>query len=80
MNTEQLNQLREFSNWVRTTTGKASSIDVSIWCHSSSQDESTEYRIWVDGLIHKSSKSLDELVAMIPKFKMYCELGMEVAA
>ena len=77
---DNLNLLREFANWVRVNIGKAANIDVSIWCHTCSSDESIEYSIWVDGLIHKSSKSIEELVAMIPKFKSYCELSMEVAA
>jgi len=77
---EQFNLLREFANWVRVNVGKAANVDVSIWCHTCSGDESIEYRIWVDGLIHKSSKDIDELVGMIPKFKSFCELSMEVAA
>jgi len=77
---EQINKLREFAAWARTTLGKAANIDISIWCHRSDTDESIEYRIWVDDLIQKSSKNLDELVDMIPKFKIFCELSMEVAA
>ena len=80
MITEQFNLLREFANWVRVNVGKAANIDLSIWCHTSSGDESIEYRIWVEGLINKSSKDIDELVRMIPKFKQYCELNMELAA
>ena len=77
---EQINKLREFANWVRVNIGKSANIDISIWCHTCSGEESTEYTVWVDGLISKRSKSLDELVGMIPKFKQYCELNMEVAA
>ena len=77
---EQINQLREFANWVRVNVGKSSNIEISMWCHTCSGDEKTEYRFWVDGLIHKKSDNLDELVGMIPKFKQYCELNMEVAA
>jgi len=53
---EQINQLRELANWVRVTVGKSANLDISIWCHTCSGDESIEYRFWVDGLIHKSSK------------------------
>jgi hypothetical protein len=77
---EQINQLREFANWVRVNVGKSSNIEISMWCHTCSGDEKAEYRFWVDGLIHKKSDSLDELVGMIPKFRQYCELNMEVAA
>jgi len=77
---EQFNLLREFAHWVRVHIGKTANIDMSVWCHTSSEEESTEYSVWVDGLIHKKSTSLDELVGMIPKFKMLCELNMEVAA
>ena len=77
---EQFNLLREFANWVRVNVGKAANIDLSIWCHTCNGDESIEYRIWVDGLINKSSKDIDELVDMIPKFKQYCELNMELTA
>lgn len=77
---EKINLLREFANWVRVNIGKSANIDVSIWCHTCSGDESIEYSVWVDGLISKRSKCLDELVGMIPKFKQYCELNMEVAA
>lgn len=77
---EQLNLLREFANWVRVHIGKSANIDISIWCHTCSGDESTEYSVWVDGLISKRSKDLNELVGMIPKFKSFCELHMEVAA
>jgi hypothetical protein len=80
MDNEKFNLLRDFANWVRVNVGKSANIDVSIWCHTSSGDESTEYRVWVEGLIHKSSKNIDELVGMIPKFKQYCELSMEVSA
>lgn len=80
MMNEQINLLRELANWVRVTVGKSANLDISIWCHTCSGDESIEYRFWVDGLIHKKSESLDELVGMIPKFKQYCELNMEVAA
>lgn len=77
---EKINQLRDFANWARVNVGKSASVDVSIWCHTCSGDESIEYRIWVDDLIHKTSKDLDELIRLIPKFKQYCELNMEVAA
>lgn len=77
---EQLTKLREFANWVRVNVGKAANIEISIWCHTCSGDESTEYRVWVDGLIHKRSSDLGELVGMIPKFMSFCELSMEVAA
>lgn len=77
---EQINQLRELANWIRINTRKSANFEISIWRHSCSGDESIEYRFWVDGIIHKRSKSLDELVGMIPKFKQYCELSMEVAA
>ena len=77
---EQFNLLREFANWVRVNVGKTANIDLSIWCHTCNGDESIEYRIWVDGLINKSSKDIDELVGMIPKLKQYCELNMELAA
>ena len=84
MITEQFNLLREFANWTRVNVGKAANIDLSIWCHTSSSDESIEYQIWVEGLINKSSKDIDELVRMIPKFKQYltqyCELNMELGA
>ena len=77
---EQINQLREFAKWVRVHIGKSANIDISIWCHTCSNDESTEYRVWVDGLLNKSSRDLNQLVGMIPKFKQLCELNMELAA
>lgn len=77
---EQFNLLRDFAEWVRVHTGKSANIEVSIWCHSKSSEESTEYSVWVEGLIRKRSKNLDELVEMIPKFKQFCELNMEVSA
>ncbi len=77
---EQFNLLREFANWVRVHIGKTANIEMNVWCHTCNDDESIEYQVWVDGLISKRSKSLDELVGMIPKFKLLCELNMEVAA
>lgn len=78
MNNEHINLLRDFANWVRVNVGKTANIEINIWSFSATKNESTEYRVWVEGLINKSSTKLDELVAMIPKFKQYCELNMEV--
>ncbi len=78
MNVEQFNKLRDFANWVRVTLNKAANIDMSVWRHTGSDEESIEYRIWVEQLIHKNSKNLDELVDMIPKLKSFCLLSMEV--
>lgn len=75
---EQINQLRELANWVRVNIGKSANFDISIWCHTSSTDESIEYRFWIDGMINESSQSLDGLVGMIPKFKEYCVLNREL--
>lgn len=77
---EQFNQLRDFAQWVHVTLNKAANIDVSIWRHTSSDEETTEYSIWVDGLIRKRSSDLNELVGMIPKLKDYCCLSMEFEA
>ena len=77
---DKINQLREFAKWVRVNIGKSANVDISIWCHTCTDEESTEYRIWVDGVLNKASKDLDYLVGMIPKFKQLCELNMEVAA
>ncbi len=82
MNNDKFNLLRDFAKWVRVNTNKSANIEMNIWCHKSSldlDDERTEYRVWVDGVINKSSENLDELVGMIPKFKLSCELNMEVA-
>lgn len=77
---EQFNLLRDFAKWVRVNVGKSANIEMNVWCHTVSSEESIEFRVWVEGLINKSSKNLDELVGMIPKFKQLCELNMEVAA
>ena len=77
---EQFNLLREFAQWVRVNIGKSANIEMNVWCHTCNNEESTEYRVWVDGVLNKSSKDLNYLVGMIPKFKQLCELNMEVAA
>lgn len=77
---EQLNQLCEFANWIRINLGKSANIEIDIWSHSSGNKESVEYRFWIDGLIHKSTGCLDDLINMIPKFKHYCELNRELMA
>ena len=77
---EQINQLREFAKWVRAHIAKAANVEIDFWFHTGSDEESTEYRVWVEGIFNKSSKDLDYLVGMIPKFKQLCELNMEVSA
>jgi len=80
MNSEKINLLRDFVKWARTTASKSANLSISIWQHSSSNEESTEYCVWVNDLINKRSEDLDALIGMIPKFKQLIELNMEVAA
>lgn len=80
MNNEQLNLLRDFATWVRVNIGKSCNIEVNFWSYSSQEEQETQYRVWVQDIINKSSNSLEQLVGMIPKFKQLCELNMEVAA
>ena len=80
MNIEKINLLREFCKWVRENTNKSAIIDIKFWQFSCENKESIEYQLYVSNLINKSSNNIDVLVNLIPKFKLMCELNMEVAA
>lgn len=79
MNINLINQMRDFTDWLRITYNKSANFEISIWAHRTSKEQSIEYKIWVDDLIHKSTTCLDELVGLIPAIKQYCELNKELS-
>lgn len=80
MNDIALETIRELMEWIRAKLGKSVNFTVNHWAFSCDNSETTEYTLWVDGLIRKSTTKLDELIQAIPNIKQYCELNMELAA
>ncbi len=80
MNIYLINEMRELINWIRATCNKSANFEIDMWAHRTRENQSIEYKIWVDGLIHKSTECLEELVSLIPSIKKLCELNKELAA
>ncbi len=75
-----LTPIRDLMTWIRTTTGKSVNFSINHWSFGCDGSETIEYTLWVHGLIHKSTYTLDDLIKIIPNIKQYCELKMELAA
>jgi hypothetical protein len=76
----EINVIRELMTWIRTNTGKSVNFSVNHWSFKADGSETTEYKLWVDELINKSTETIDELISLIPSIKQYCTLNMELAA
>ena len=76
----EINIIRDLMSWIRTNVGKSVNFSVNHWSFNADGSETTEYKLWVDGLINKSTESLEDLIKLIPSIKQYCELNMELAA
>lgn len=74
MEYEQFDKLREFVKWVGIEIRRPANVELNSWSFPHLTDEETmEYRIWVDGVIHAHSTNIDELIERIPEFKLMCQ-------
>jgi hypothetical protein len=80
MNIQQINKMRDLTQWIKENFNKSANFEINFWSHTFQDDQTTEYQIWIEGVINKKSKCLDELVKSIPSIKMMCELNRELSA
>lgn len=71
MNIEQINKINDFTKWARNTLNKVACFEINFWSFSTKTD-SIEYRIYVEGLLNKTSKDINELIEIIPSLYQYC--------
>lgn len=77
---EKINQLRALIEWARFTLKKAANFEISFWNHPHRDEQTLEYRIWIDSVFHKASNDLDYLVYLIPSIKDFCLLNKEITS
>jgi len=76
MNTEKINELRNFIAWVSAKTQKTANFAINFWEYSLGSSQ-VEYSLWISGIGQKEFCSLDSLVDAIPGLKTLC-LNKEV--
>ena len=77
---KQIDIIRELMEWIRINVGKSVNFTVNHWTFNTDGSQITEYKLWVEGLISKTTETIEEFINLIPSIKQYCELNMEFSA
>lgn len=72
MNVNHINQIKDLIHFAKETTGKSAHFEISMWSHSFKDEQTAEYRVWIEDLFNQSSKETDMLIALIPYIKNLC--------
>lgn len=77
---EQFLVIQDLMNWVRTNIGKSVNFSIDHWAFNSNNSTTIEYKLWIDGIINKTTQSLEDLINLIPSIKQFCILKKEFLA
>lgn len=69
MNMNHINQLKDLIAFAKERLGKSAHLEISLWSHSFKEQQTVEYRVWIEDTFNQSSTDSDMLVTLIPYVK-----------